>query len=179
MGTGGMTSEEPSRSPFGRRRHAGPGSSGLSAGWDPADRSLEGLRGRGLFLRAILPILIMGSLIGSFLGTIALGSDGVARVGGYALALATGFVAAAVALVLICWIFPPTRLSWPQIGRATLIVAIGISLLSFLFILFVGVGANFEQHLRRAGWRDWCCWRCGSSCRMPSCWRPYRIALKA
>jgi membrane protein len=129
--------------------------SGLERAFDrlgpKADRSLEGLRGRGMFLLVILPTFILGSLIGSFLGTVALGSDGVARIVGYALALATGFLAASVGLVLIYRIFPPTRLTWRQIFEATLVAATGISVLSFLLLLFVGLGANFQAHYATSG----------------------------
>src|SRR5439155_9333379 len=115
--------------------------SGLERAFDrlgpTADRSLEGLRGRGMFLLVILPTFILGSLIGSFLGTIALGSSGAARIVGYVLALATGFLAASVGLVLIYRIFPPKRLSMRQILVATLVGAAGISALSLLFFLFV------------------------------------------
>jgi membrane protein len=129
--------------------------SGLERAFDrlgpKADRSLEGLRGRGLFLVVILPTFILGSLIGSFLGAVALGSDGIARIVGYALALATGFLAASVGLVLIYRIFPPQRLTWRQIYQATLVAATGISVLSFGVILFLGLGANFQAHYATSG----------------------------
>jgi membrane protein len=129
--------------------------SGLERAFDRlgprTDRSLEGLRGRGMFLLVILPTFILGSLIGSFLGTVALGTGGVARIVGYALALATGFLAASVGLVLIYRIFPPGRLSWRQILVATSVSATGISVLSLLLILFVALGANFEAHYATSG----------------------------
>jgi membrane protein len=129
--------------------------SGLERAFDrlgpTADRRLEGLRGRGLFLLVILPTFILGSLIGSFLGTVALGTSGVVRIVGFVLALATGFVAASVGLVLIYRIFPPTRLSWRQILVAILVGAAGISVLSVLFILFVALGASFQDHYATSG----------------------------
>jgi membrane protein len=129
--------------------------SGLERAFDrlgpKADRSLEGLRGRGMFLLVILPTFILGSLIGSFLGTVALGTDGLARIVGFVLALATGFLAASVGLVLIYRIFPPKRLSWRQILVATLVGAAGVSVLSFLFILFVALGANFQERYATSG----------------------------
>ena len=54
-------------------------------------------------------------------------------------------------LVLIYRIFPPKRLSRRQIRVATLVGAAGISVLSFLFILFVVVGANFQEHYATSG----------------------------
>jgi membrane protein len=129
--------------------------SGLERAFDrlgpKTDRSLEGLRGRGMFLLVILPTFILGSLVGSFLGTVALGTSGVARIVGYVLALVTGFLAASVGLLLIYRIYPPRRLSWRQILVATLVGAAGISVLSFLLIVFVAFGANFEAHYATSG----------------------------
>ena len=85
------------------------------------------------------------------MGSKALGSSGIARIVGYVLALGTGFVATSVALVLIYRIFPPKRLPWKGILRATLTAATGISVLSFLFLLYVSLGANFEKHYATSG----------------------------
>lgn len=129
--------------------------SGLERAFDRlspgADKRLEGLKGRGLFLLVILPIFILGSLLGCFAGTKAFASSGVARVVGYGVALGTGFLATAVALVLIYRIFPPHRLTWPQTLRATLIAGAGISVLSLVFVLILTLGANFESHYATSG----------------------------
>jgi membrane protein len=129
--------------------------SGLERAFDRlgpgADRRLEGLRGRAVFFLVILPIFILGSLISAFLGTVALGSHGFGRVVGYFLALASGFLAAGVCLVLIYRLFPPSQLSWDRVLRAALVPAGGIAVLSVLFILFVELGANFEQHYATSG----------------------------
>lgn len=115
------------------------------------DEKLEGLRGRGLFFLVLLPVFVMGSLLASFAGSLALGTNGMGRLVGFAVALATGFLGTAVALILIYRIFPPTRLSWRDILRATLTAAAGISILSFLLILYVSLGANFEEHYATSG----------------------------
>jgi membrane protein len=129
--------------------------SGLERSFDrlgpKRDTELEGLRGRALFFLVLLPLFVLGSLLGSFAGSAALGSKGAARIIGYAVALAVGFLVSALALVLIYRIFPPTRLSWRAIFRATLIAATGISVLSFLFLLYVSLGANFEKHYATSG----------------------------
>lgn len=129
--------------------------SGLERAFDRlsprADKRLEGLKGRGLFFLVLLPVFILGSLVGSFAGTKALGSSGAAKIVGYAIALATGFVAAAAALVLIYRIFPPQRLRWGQILRATLIAAAGISVLSLVVVLILSLGANFQDHYATSG----------------------------
>jgi membrane protein len=145
--------------------------SGLERAFDrlgpKADRSLGGLRGWGMFLLVILPTFILGSLIGSFLGTVALGTDGLASIVGFVLALATGFLAASVGLVLIYRIFPPKRLSGRQILVATLVGAAGISVLSFLFILFVALGANFQEHYATSGLAGLVLLAVWLSCRTP------------
>jgi membrane protein len=115
------------------------------------DKALEGLRGRGLFFIVLLPIFVLGSLIGSFAGSEAVGREGAARFVGYGMALATGFLSTGVGLILIYRIFPPGRLSWRDSIRATLVAATGISLLSFLFVLYVSLGANFEEHYATSG----------------------------
>jgi membrane protein len=129
--------------------------SGLERAFDrlgpKRDEKLEGLRGRALFFLVVLPVFILGSLLGSFFGSQALGTEGLARIVGYVVALATGFVATALALVLIYRVFPPTKLSWRDVFRATLTAATGISVLSFLFFLYVSLGANFEQHYATSG----------------------------
>jgi YihY family inner membrane protein len=129
--------------------------SGLERAFDRlsprADRRLEGLRGRGLFFLVILPLFIVGSLAGSFAGTKALGSSGAPRIVGYAIALGTGFVVTAAALILIYRMFPPVRLRWGQILRATLTAAAGISVLSLILVLIITLGANFQAHYATSG----------------------------
>ena len=90
-------------------------------------------------------------MIGSFAGLKALGSSGVAKFVGYGVALATGFLATAAALILIYRIFPPVRLGWEQVVRATFVAAAGISVLSLALVLFLSFGANFEQHYATSG----------------------------
>jgi YihY family inner membrane protein len=116
-----------------------------------SDKTLEGLRGRALFVMVLLPIFVLGSLLGSFVGSEAVEKSGLTRFVGYGIALATGFVFTALALILIYRIFPPGRLAWKGVFRATVVAATGISLLSFLFFLYVSLGANFEKHYATSG----------------------------
>lgn len=129
--------------------------SGLERAFDrlgpKRDQRLEGLRGRGLFFLVLLPVFVLGSLIGSFAGSEALGTKGVARILGFGLALATGFLATAIGLVLIYRIFPPAKLSWRAALRATLTAATGISVLSSLFVAYLSAGANFQEHYATSG----------------------------
>ena len=66
-------------------------------------------------------------------------------------ALATGFVAAGLALILIYRIFPPIRLNWGSIARASATAAAGISVISALLVLYLNVGANFQKHYATSG----------------------------
>ena len=58
---------------------------------------------------------------------------------------------AAGGIALIYWIFPPERLSLRQILVATGSAAGAITVLSLLFTLYVGLGANFQEHYATSG----------------------------
>jgi uncharacterized BrkB/YihY/UPF0761 family membrane protein len=114
-------------------------------------KELGGLRGRGLALIVLLPIFVMGSIIGSYAGT-ALFGRGVARgILGGVLALAFGFAGAFVSVASIYRIFAPERLSWRSILKGTIWSAATISLLSLVLSLLVSLGANFQQHYGSVG----------------------------
>ena len=108
-------------------------------------REAKGLRGRGLALLVLLPVFVAGSLAGSYVGTALLGNHGIALVLGVALALVTGFLAAAVGVALIYRIFPPVRMPLRSILVGTAFAAASISLLSLGFTLFLGATGNGEQ----------------------------------
>jgi membrane protein len=101
-----------------------------------------GLRGRGLVLVFLLPLFVLGSLLGAIVVT-GLFQDGLLRVVGWIVALPAAFVGAWVALVAIYRIFPPDVLSWGRIVRAAAIAACGVALLSVVFALFLDV-ADFR-----------------------------------
>jgi uncharacterized BrkB/YihY/UPF0761 family membrane protein len=98
----------------------------------------------------LLPIFVLGSLIGSYAGTALLGHGVVSRILGIGLAFVMGFAGTAIAVALIYRIFPPERLGWRQIAKATIWSASTISVLSLGFALFAG-SANFQQHYGTAG----------------------------
>jgi membrane protein len=116
------------------------------------ETEMEGLRGRGLFFLILLPVFVMGSLVGSFAGTAVLGKSTPEQVAGSIVALATGFLGASAGLVLIYRFFPPhEHLGWRAILKATAGVAGAISLLSLLFMLYLNLGANFQDHYATSG----------------------------
>ena len=114
-------------------------------------REMKGFKGRGLALLVLLPVFVLGSLIGSYAGTTLLGEGLVLRILGFALALVTGFVATAVGVALIFRIFPPHPMPWRSILHGTVFSAGTISLLSLLFTVFISLGANFEEHYATSG----------------------------
>ncbi|HWC32880.1 MAG TPA: YhjD/YihY/BrkB family envelope integrity protein, partial [Actinomycetota bacterium] len=70
-----------------------------------ANEKAEGFRGRGLVLLVLLPLLVLGTLLGAFAMT-GLFGEGLVRVLGWVLALALAFVGAGAALVVIYRVFP-------------------------------------------------------------------------
>jgi membrane protein len=115
------------------------------------DEEMKGLRGRALALLVLLPVFVLGSLVASYAGSQALGQSTVGRIIGVAVALVAGFVAAGAGIVLIFWIFPPRRLPWRAIARASIVTATGTSVLSLAFTLFISLGTNFEEHYATSG----------------------------
>src|SRR5207248_3975844 len=96
-------------------------------------KEAKGLKGRGLALIALLPLFVLGSLLGSYTGTALVGNATWERVLGVALALVIGFVGMAIGVALIYRIFPPERMPWKQILKGTVWSAATISLLSLGF----------------------------------------------
>jgi membrane protein len=111
---------------------------------------LEGLRGRGLVLVALLPVLTVGTLAGALAATTVF-AEGFLRVLGWVLAVALAFVGAGVSVAVIYRVFPPEKLPWRRIVRGTLFTAAGIAVLSLAFALLVGLGADFQQHYGVSG----------------------------
>jgi YihY family inner membrane protein len=123
---------------------------GLVRGFDRVSPSggqtLKGLRGRALAVLVILPVLVVGGLLGTLVGT-GLVSDGVlGRIAGAVIGLAVGFAFAAVGLLLVYRIFPPERLPWRAVGRATLFAGVGIAVLSLAFSVYLSFATGLEQH---------------------------------
>jgi membrane protein len=115
------------------------------------DRRAQGLRGRGLALILLIPVFVLGALIGSYAASQALGSSGLAVAASMVLALLGGFLGAAAGLVLIYWIFPPERLGWRAILTATGVTAGATAVLSLIFTLYLSLGADFEEHYATSG----------------------------
>ena len=114
-------------------------------------RKLKGLRGRGLVLIVLLPLFVLGGLLGSYAGSTLLGESFVARLLGVIVGLVTGFLGACVGLALIYRIFPPDPLGWRDVLKATAIAAAGISVVSLVLSLYAALATNFEEHYASSG----------------------------
>lgn len=113
---------------------------------DPGGGELRGLRGRGLAILAILPLFVLGILGAAFFGTTLLQDGITASILGPLIALVFGFAAAFVGSAVIFWIFPVSRLPWERLLKAAVLAAALIAVLSVLFVLYLNLGADFEEH---------------------------------
>jgi membrane protein len=117
-------------------------------------RQLQGLRGRSLsfVLVGVIPALALAGLLASYLGTQVLGTTGTAaRFGGWVLAAVFGFGSAAVMVGLIYRLFTPTQIEWAKIWRGTLTAALGISLVTLAYVVYIRVGADFTTRYATSG----------------------------
>jgi membrane protein len=112
------------------------------------DREAAGLRGRGtaLLLVAFVPVLVLGSLLASYVGAAALGDTPSEFAIGFAVAFAFGFGATVGTVLVIYKVFPRTPPDWRSAVRGALIAASSISLLSAAYVAYLRLGARFEQH---------------------------------
>lgn len=119
--------------------------------------AFKGLRGRGLALVALLPLFVLGGLVGSFVGSTILGDGGAQRVLGVVLALVVGFLGVAVATLLLYKMFPPDPLSWRAALKGTYLAAGGISLLSLGYTLYLTQISDLSESYGGAGLGASCC----------------------
>jgi membrane protein len=115
------------------------------------ERERTPLLGRVIVLVVLLPFFVIGTLLASYMGSTILGEALFSQILGAVLALVAGFVAAAVAIASIYWIFPPEQLDRGAIVKGTAVAAIGISVLSLVFVAYLNLGANFEKHYATSG----------------------------
>lgn len=128
--------------------------SGLKRAFDRLGGEREGargLRGRGLALAVLLPLFSIGVLAAAFAGSKALGRGSVGRVVGPVIALAVGFVVAAVAIVAIYRIFPPEPLPLRAVLRGSGVAALGISVVTVALVAYAAAGTNFQEHYVTSG----------------------------
>jgi YihY family inner membrane protein len=110
-----------------------------------------GLRGRLLAFVVLLPVIAVGGLIASYLGTQVAGDSAASGLVGAIVSLVAGFVVAAGAMVIIFRVFPPEPLEGRQVLRGVVFTAAGVSVLSLGFSLYVAFGANFQERYASSG----------------------------
>lgn len=112
------------------------------------DRAAAGLRGRGaaLLLVAPVPVLVLGSLVASYVGAAALGDTGVEVAVGLLFAVGAGFATTVAIVAIIYKVFPRTPPDWRATLGGAVIAASCISLLSAGYVAYLRFGANFERH---------------------------------
>jgi len=111
------------------------------------ERAATGLRRRGaaLLLVCLVPVLVLGTLVASYVGAAALGDSGADAVIGLALGLLSGFAATVATVAVIYKVFPRTPPDWRSTVRGALLAAACISLLSVGYVAYLRLGANFER----------------------------------
>jgi membrane protein len=115
------------------------------------DRERTPMRGRLLTLLVLLPAFTLGSILLAFAGGGLLGDGGLQEALGIGLAIVGAFVGAAVGSLLIFVVFPPDRMPWRKILKATLVASIGISLVTLALVGYVSFAANFQEHYASSG----------------------------
>jgi YihY family inner membrane protein len=111
----------------------------------------RGIRGRLLAFAILLPLFAIGGIAASYLGTQVLGDSVAGVVLAPAIALVAGFVVAAAAIALLLRVFPPEPLQGRQVLRGTVFTAVGVSILSLAFSLYLAFGANFQDRYASSG----------------------------
>lgn len=111
----------------------------------------KGLRGRGLVLVGLLPLFVLGGLVGSLVGSTILGDGGLQRVLGIVLALITGSVGVGTATLLLYKIFPPDPIGWRAALTGTAFAAGGISILSLGYTLYLTQISDVSRNFGGAG----------------------------
>jgi len=111
------------------------------------DRAGNGLRGRGaaLVLVALVPVLMLGSLVASYAGAAALDDSGPEIIVGLVLAISSGFAATIVTVAVMYRVFPRRPPPWRATLRGALMAAGSISMLSAAYAAYLRLGVNFEQ----------------------------------
>lgn len=124
--------------------------SGLARAFDRVSskrrHQLKGLRGRGLFLLVLLPVFVMGSIVGGLAAGAVLGEGFGARVVGWALTLLAVFVVATGITAIIYRIYPHRTPDTGGLVRGSVFTGVGVAVLSLLLVVYLNSGANFTDH---------------------------------
>lgn len=118
----------------------------------PRRRSeLRGVRGRALAFLVLLPLFVLGALVGSYAGTTVLGNSVPATLLGWVLALAGAFAFVAVATAVVYRVYAPETFGRGALARGAAACAAGVSLLSLAFTIYLRSGADFQSRYATSG----------------------------
>lgn len=114
---------------------------------DPSggEEPFPGLRGRVLLV-AILPVLVVGGLVASLLGTTLLPDALSTPYLRLPVALVTGFTGATAVMSLLYLVFAPGQRERLRLVRSALLAAAGVSMISVALTAYLRMGADFERH---------------------------------
>ncbi|HVL64225.1 MAG TPA: YihY/virulence factor BrkB family protein [Actinomycetota bacterium] len=114
-------------------------------------KEMRGLRGRGLAILVLLPLFVLGGLLGAYGAAALTGDTGVARVLGWALALPGAFIFVVLVVGLIYRVFAPEAFGAPALWRGAAACALGVAILSVFFTIYLGTAANFQERYATSG----------------------------
>jgi uncharacterized BrkB/YihY/UPF0761 family membrane protein len=109
------------------------------------DRTGVRVRGAGLLLVCLVPVLVLGSLLAGYAGAAMLGNSPVEVAAGLGVGFFLSFAATVGTVAFVYRIFPCTPPRWQNILRGALVAAGGIAILSVGYAAYLRRGANFEQ----------------------------------
>jgi len=101
--------------------------------------------GRGALMIVVLPVLVLGTMLGAF-APMATFEGGIARVVGWVLGFVLAFLIAALALYPVYGFLPFKPLYGLPLARAMLFAALGIAVLTLAFVIVLSVAAQFGDH---------------------------------
>jgi membrane protein len=118
-----------------------------------AEQPAKGLRGRALALAlvGVMPALLLIGLVASYVGTSVVGQGLAARIFGWLLALAFGFLVSGAAAVALYKLFSPRPVRGRGLLRGAAVAGASISLLSAGYAFFLHFGADFEHRYASSG----------------------------
>ena len=111
------------------------------------DPAASGLRGRGmaLLLVGLVPVLVLASLVASYVGAAALDDSGLEVAVGLVLAVVAGFVTTVATVAVIYRVFPRSPPNWRTALGGAAVAAAAVSVVSAAYVTYLRVGANFER----------------------------------
>lgn len=112
---------------------------------------LRGIRGRGLLLVGLFPVIAFGGLAATLAGSALLSAGPVNRGLGLAVGLVFGLAGSAAVSAVAFRLFPTDPPGWPGIARGAAATAGAVGVLSAGYLAYLRFGANFGEHYATSG----------------------------